>query len=68
MIESVFLSEAQLLVDELRHRRVKTGVFSSVREELWARAEIYPVQRNAVLELSEEQRAALALFRSAAVG
>jgi hypothetical protein len=68
VIESVFLFEAQLLVEELRRRGVKIGVSSSVPKDLWVGAEIYPVQRNAVLELSEEQRAALALFRSAAVG
>ncbi len=68
VIESVFLFEAQMLVEELKRSGVAIGVASSVREDLWTKAEIYPVQRNDVLELSEEQRAALALFSSKAVG
>lgn len=68
VIESVFLFEAKMLIDELKRSGVTIGVASSVCKGFWTKAEIYPAQRNAVLELSEEQRAALALFSSKAVG
>jgi hypothetical protein len=67
-IENVFLFDAQTLVDELKHGGVKIGVATSVRQHLWAKAEIYPAQRNDLLELSEEQREALMLFTSRAGG
>jgi hypothetical protein len=61
-IESVFLFEAQRLIDALRLRGIKLGIATSVIRELWDSAEIYPVQRNNLLMLNEEQRKQLALF------
>lgn len=64
VIEYVFLLDAQHLLENLRARNVKvqrhgaTGIASF----LWEQAEIYPVQRNATLILSDIQRAQLALF------
>ena len=67
-IENVFLFDAQTLIDELKRGGVKIGVATSVRQHLWTKAEIYPVQRNDLLELSEDQREALMLFSSRAGG
>ncbi|WIG58063.1 MAG: hypothetical protein OJF49_000808 [Ktedonobacterales bacterium] len=64
VIEYVFLLDAQQLLENLRCRNVKiqrhgaTGIASA----LWEQAEIYPVQRNITLMLTETQRAQLALF------
>lgn len=64
VIDYVFLLDAQHLFENLRARNVKiqrhgaTGIVSF----LWEQAEIYPVQRNATLILSDIQRAQLALF------
>ena len=62
-IESVFLFESHRLIDALRLRGIKLGIATSVIKELWDRAEIYPVQRNNMLTLNDEQRKQLALFR-----
>jgi hypothetical protein len=62
-IESVFLFDATALVNELSSKGVKLGVATSVKQHLWQQAEIYPVQRNSILILSEGQRAMLAQFR-----
>ena len=64
MIDNVFLFEAQPLVDELIRSGVKIGVATGVRQHLWAKANIYPAQRNGPLELTEEQRKTLSLFSS----
>jgi hypothetical protein len=64
IIESVFLFDAHALVAELKASNAKLSEATSVRQHLWRQAEIYPSQRNDILVLSEEQRAALALFNS----
>jgi hypothetical protein len=46
----------------LRERGVQIGTRTSVIGQLWDRAEIFPVQRNNRLMLSEEQRNLLTLF------
>lgn len=61
-IQYVFLFKAQALVDELSRRGVKFSVATSVRQEFWDSAEIYPAQRNDLLPVSEMQRAGLRLF------
>lgn len=63
-IETVFLFEAQTLVDELRRYGVNIGQATSVRQHLWVKAEIYPANRDSLFELSEDQREALTLFSS----
>jgi phosphoglycolate phosphatase-like HAD superfamily hydrolase len=68
IIEGVYLFDAQALVDELKRRGVKLGIATSIRQRLWAEAEIYPAQRCGLLELSDEQRAALKLFGAEASG
>ncbi len=60
-IESVHLFEASPLVASLRKRNVKIGTATSVKNDFWSDAEIYP-GANAAFPLSEEQRRALGLF------
>lgn len=62
-IDYVFVFDAQMLLAALRARGTRLGVATSVQGYLWEQAEVYPVQRNPVLTLSEEQRRQLALFR-----
>ncbi len=64
VIESVFVFDAHALVAELKSSNVKLGEATSVRQQLWEQAEIYPVQRTNALILTEEQRAMLTLFSS----
>lgn len=62
IITSVHLFESRELLSALRERGVQIGSHTSVITQLWERAEIFPVQRNHVLVLNEEQRALLKLF------
>jgi hypothetical protein len=62
-IEAVFLFDAQALFGHLQQRGVKIGIATSVIQEQWRRAEIYPTPRNPALVLSGEQRRLLGLFR-----
>lgn len=63
LIESVYLFQAAELFNALRERGVQVGTGTSITGPLWERAEIYPLQRNTALILSQEQRAMLALFK-----
>lgn len=63
VIETVYLFDAHKLVHRLRLRGVKIGVATSVGQQLWDEAEVYPTPRNARLILSEEQRKLLAHFQ-----
>jgi hypothetical protein len=62
VIQSVYLFDAQRLLEDLRARRIKIRTGSSVRHALWVTAEVYPEPRNATLVLSQDQRDLLALF------
>lgn len=68
VIESIFLMEAIKVVHELNlrasklGRRVKFGIATSVPQQFWDEAEIYPAQRNNTLVLTIEQKRLLALF------
>ncbi|HSH76919.1 MAG TPA: hypothetical protein VLA19_00115 [Herpetosiphonaceae bacterium] len=63
VIESVFLFDAKELVSTLLAQGTKLSVATGVPKALWTAAEIYPVQHNQRLVLSDEQRTQLALFR-----
>ena len=63
-IDSVFLFNAQSLVDELNLAGVRIGTATSVRRHQWEQAEIYPESRNRLYQLSQSQRDALGLFNS----
>ncbi|MEM3007509.1 MAG: hypothetical protein QXW37_06500 [Candidatus Nitrosotenuis sp.] len=62
MIDSVFLFDAEKLHSILQKRGIKLGVATSVIEDLWKEAEIYPNQTNTLLILSESQKNYLKLF------
>ena len=62
LIKSVYLFDAPELFAALRKRGVKIGIATSVRQQHWQEAEIYPGQRNDRLLLSDGQRRLLALF------
>ena len=63
VIEAVYLFDAHQLVHKLRSRGVKIGVATSVRQQLWEEAEVYPTPRNTRFILSEMQRQSLACFQ-----
>lgn len=60
-IAAVYLFEAGLLIEELAARGVQLNVATSVREQQWTDAEIYP-RPSERLPLTDEQRAMLGLF------
>ena len=62
VIQSVYLFEARRLLEDLRARGVRIRTGSSVRQAVWAAAEVYPEPRNSILVLSQEQRDLLAIF------
>ena len=64
VIESAFLFDAFALVQRLKRRGVKLGVATSVIQELWREAEIYPSPNNPALCLTEAQRNMLEMFRN----
>jgi len=63
LIHYAFLFDAHELVAELSARGSKLGVASSVPRRYWDEAEIYPAQNSKRLLLTNEQRAALGLFK-----
>lgn len=63
-IASVYLFDAPKLVRRLEDRGVKIGVATSVRQELWREAEIYPSPQNPLLSLTTAQVEMLELFRN----
>ncbi|QSB14165.1 hypothetical protein JQS43_21990 [Natronosporangium hydrolyticum] len=62
-IDNVYLFDARQLLSDQLARGVKVGVASSVPQSWWKAAEIYPTANDAVLAVSREQAAMLALFR-----
>ncbi len=62
VISSVHLFHGAELLSVLRERGVQIGSRTSIINQLWERAEIFPQQHNPDLPLSEEQRALLRLF------
>jgi len=61
-IANVYLFDVPSLVDELQKRGVKIGIATSVREEQWNRAEIYPLSKRGTFQITNEQSKKLALF------
>lgn len=66
VIDSVFLFDAEQLAEQQLNRAVRTGVASSVQNQQWEAAEIYPRQNCPALGLTAEQTAMLDLFRTPA--
>lgn len=61
-INEVFLFQADELVERLRSREIKIGVATSVRQEEWENARIYPSSPSSSLELTKKQQQWLHLF------
>lgn len=61
-IDAVHLFDARTLRDDLLGRGRLVGTASSVRNQLWTEAEIYPEPTNRRLLLTDEQVEALSLF------
>jgi hypothetical protein len=65
VIEYVYLFETPPLIEDLlAHEIQMSKEATSMRAELWVQAEIYPLQANTTLLLSEDQCRRLRLFRS----
>lgn len=64
VIEYVFLFDAPSLMQALEQRGLKIGVATSVRQEFWRKAEIYPSPNNPALRLTDAQRNMLEMFRN----
>jgi hypothetical protein len=62
-VEAVYLFETTNLLAEQMGRGVALGVASSVRNAQWTAAEVYPCRNDALLNVTDEQRALLELFR-----
>lgn len=62
LISSVYLFESTQLHTSLSQRGIKLGTATSIITSLWDQAELYPVQRNLTLQLTNEQRQLLAMF------
>jgi hypothetical protein len=61
-ITSVHLFDARELAQDRLTRGIAAGTASSVRQELWTKAEIYPTPMNPLINLTEDQANALRLF------
>ncbi len=61
-IEAVYLFEAESLVSALTERGCKLGTATSVADQFWEKAQVWPTQVNAALPVTAEQNAALQLF------
>ena len=62
LIEHVYLFDAKMLVSDLSDRKLRIGIATSVRQQHWKEAEIYPHQTNQEYILSEEQNKMLRQF------
>ena len=62
-IDNVYLFDARKLLAETVERGVKVGVATSVRNQQWRAAEIYPKQINQRLLVATSQAERLGLFR-----
>lgn len=62
IIRTVHLFHAGELVRKLRERPVKIGIATSVAQQYWEDAEIYPRRRDDLYPMTDKQRSLLALF------
>ena len=61
-IDAVHLIDTADLLKELVAAGRRVGVASSIRNDVWARSEIFPVENPSLFTLSEDKRAALREF------
>ena len=54
--------EHHAVIEDLSARRHRIGIASSVRRDAWDRAEIHPTGRCPLLQLTDRQRAMIAMF------
>lgn len=64
VIDAVYLFNAREIVRYLHERGRKVGTASSILDEKWSEAEIYPTQRCTLLSIIPAQRKMLQLFSS----
>jgi hypothetical protein len=62
IIKNVYLFNAMEIIKQLKNRGVKIGTGTSILGKYWDAAEIYPVQTNTTLYVSEKQKEMLKLF------
>ena len=66
VIEAVFVFDARAMVAQFRKQKRKLGIASSVRQDEWEAARVYPeAAPRALLTLTDSQREALKLFAEA---
>ena len=63
VINHVFLFESEKLISQLKKRAVKIGITTSITQEQWNDAEIFPNQRNNLLLVTEKQKDLLGYFQ-----
>ncbi len=63
VINHVFLFESEKLISQLKKRAVKIGITTSITQEQWNDAEIFPNQRNNLLLVTEKQKELLGYFQ-----
>ena len=67
-VDNVFLFEAKPLIDRLRERGVKIGTATSVRNDEWERARIYPVGADkSPVTITKTQQEQIGMFGSAII-
>lgn len=62
-ITNVYLFDIPELIMQLKPRKIKIGVATSVANRYWEAAEIYPKQKNRTIYLTEKQKQLLTLFK-----
>ena len=65
-LDAVYLFNGPALHEQQRQRGVKLGDASSIRDDQWAAAELYPTPRTTLLTLTDEQRELLRGFAALA--
>lgn len=63
LILSVHLFESNSLLAALQERGVQLGSHTSIINQFWERSEIFPSAHNSTLQLTDEQRQLLQMFR-----
>lgn len=62
VINSVYLFQTKSLMSKLVERRIKIGIATSIKEDYWINAEIYPDNNNGLLMVNQDQRNLLKMY------
>ncbi|AJY76180.1 hypothetical protein [Paenibacillus beijingensis] len=65
IIKKIYLFNTKLLMENLKTRKVKIGIATSIIKTVWEQGEIYPENINKELVISNEQRDLIRLFDEA---